>query len=1245
MKGVKKHKVFLNVRFTVLLMACVMLLSAGLFSAGCSKDDGPPAGTQFTVTFDAGEGTVSSEKKTYTVGERFSFPIPSYVGYDFVGWFYDKELTQKAEADALKIESDITLYAKYEKATYTIFFDTRNSATTIPNMTFQLGDTVSLPTPSPIVINGKSYAFDHWEDMTNNGSAMPTTFTVSAYYANDMSLYAIYDFGLSSTSWGLDEEGNYVSQKANAIATVKDYDMAYGTIEVDVIWKTSVITSGLGVIFNADIPADASGLEGGEYYYTHMNPTNGGMQLAYVNNSYTSLNIVALDANKTGFAEKLTAAKETNGVLETHYKIEYAPGLVTWYVDGSPVMSVKTETVSKGVGTGFRTTSAGVMFKNLTVTPTHYQVNFNTMGGLEVDPGRVACDETFDELPVPEYPGYEFIGWYTDETYETQFTDSSVVEGNMTVYAKWEPMEGGALISFDAGNGESFTNMYAETGAAVGTLPVPVWAGFDFEGWYYTAGGEEIAVNEQTVLNEDSEECMLVTLRAKWSANDIQGATAAKLRTYIGSYATYTSSIDASDFYGYVGWEANKNSFGVFDDLALDEGVYSIYMHMGSGANGLVFGADIQDDFIHASDYICAGSSYYYLHINNTTGGISLAKVTDAYEALWTSSSGWATGSLTGKPFIAGGYYKLSVALDGIAGARRIRIYIDDTLIYTYVDEKPLFGTQIGLRNAGGYAGYYGLHVTDAENIADNAVVLTLNNGGTVITHSRPDGWRWSLPAVQDPNGKIFLGWSVKDPDSFEGPSDLFTEEYADAASDGLTLYAIFVSESTLFIRLDAAGGDAGMSYILTESGTALGELPVPVRYGYIFEGWCDAEGNICTSESVFEEDTVLTAQWAQDASAILFAHEYNNYVATPTAYGYDIVSNYFGTLSNMEQYGAVTMDITFSVLGSSASDTFGIVFGATIGEDFPQSGFIWRSENTSYYYFAIDSNGGWTLYKMVGTNQNYTIKSGTWLQSYGEALTTGKTYSFRVAFTQVRNSEQKEFAVWVDGKPFTQGLDNGAAFGGAALSGSAWGVRNVGFRCSIASIGNSEVVIDRISASGGSVRTYLAAQDGYQTVSSAFSLFNVKNAYGTLTADIYLQDTMTGHFGIVCGATIADDFPGSGVWQSPNSTYYYICFNGKDNTWSIVKVSGSARTTVASDSEWIQSASENWKTDGVRLAVAYTEGAIVVSIDGSVVLEYTDAEPYTGSEWGISSVSGKDYSFTISDIGFEKTSDGAENV
>lgn len=42
---------------------------------------------QFTVLLNAGSGSVSEEEQTLTYGERFTLPVPTRTGYDFVGWF------------------------------------------------------------------------------------------------------------------------------------------------------------------------------------------------------------------------------------------------------------------------------------------------------------------------------------------------------------------------------------------------------------------------------------------------------------------------------------------------------------------------------------------------------------------------------------------------------------------------------------------------------------------------------------------------------------------------------------------------------------------------------------------------------------------------------------------------------------------------------------------------------------------------------------------------------------------------------------------------------------------------------------------------------------------------------------------------------------------------------------------------------------------------------------------------------
>ena len=46
-----------------------------------------------------------------------------------------------------------------------------------------------------------------------------------------------------------------------------------------------------------------------------------------------------------------------------------------------------------------------------------------------------------DSLPTPEYDGYNFLGWFTNETGGDEITTDTVFGANMTIYAHWEKKE------------------------------------------------------------------------------------------------------------------------------------------------------------------------------------------------------------------------------------------------------------------------------------------------------------------------------------------------------------------------------------------------------------------------------------------------------------------------------------------------------------------------------------------------------------------------------------------------------------------------------------------------------------------------------------------------------------------------------------------------------------------------------------------------------------------------------------
>lgn len=99
--------------------------------------------------------------------------------------------------------------------------------------------------------------------------------------------------------------------------------------------------------------------------------------------------------------------------------------------------------------------------------PTSQNVKYN---GTANDPGKLSED------------GYTFIGWYTDDTYDTEFDFTQPITGNTTVYAKWTAKD--YEVSFITEHGKTPTSQnvpYNEPATDPGELTAE---GYTFIGWY-----------------------------------------------------------------------------------------------------------------------------------------------------------------------------------------------------------------------------------------------------------------------------------------------------------------------------------------------------------------------------------------------------------------------------------------------------------------------------------------------------------------------------------------------------------------------------------------------------------------------------------------------------------------------------------------------------------------------------------------------------------------------------------------
>ena len=90
-----------------------------------------------------------------------------------------------------------------------------------------------------------------------------------------------------------------------------------------------------------------------------------------------------------------------------------------------------------------------------------------------------------DKLTIPEVEGYTFDGWYTDDTYSTEFDFTQPIKRNTTVYAKWTANDYEVSFVTEHGDPPASQNVtYNGTAKDPGKLTEE---GYTFDDWYADA--------------------------------------------------------------------------------------------------------------------------------------------------------------------------------------------------------------------------------------------------------------------------------------------------------------------------------------------------------------------------------------------------------------------------------------------------------------------------------------------------------------------------------------------------------------------------------------------------------------------------------------------------------------------------------------------------------------------------------------------------------------------------------------
>ena len=100
-----------------------------------------------------------------------------------------------------------------------------------------------------------------------------------------------------------------------------------------------------------------------------------------------------------------------------------------------------------------------------------------------------------------------------------------------------------------------------------------------------------------------------------------------------------------------------------------------------------------------------------------------------------------------------------------------------------------------------------------------------------------------------------------------------------------VTFKAVYEKRATVSIKFDEAGGDH-VDNMEIYKGSSIDALPLCTREGYTFKGWYTSDGDLVTSSTIFDEDTVLTAKWTAKSYIVTFMDGEDKVASSVVSYG-----------------------------------------------------------------------------------------------------------------------------------------------------------------------------------------------------------------------------------------------------------------------------------------------------------------------------------------------------------------------
>lgn len=469
---------------------------------------------------------------------------------------------------------------------------------------------------------------------------------------------------------------------------------------------------------------------------------------------------------------------------------------------------------------------------------------------------------------TPDYPGFKFLGWFTDPIAGAEYKGNTFpAEKNTIYYAHWQAEQ--ITVLLDAGNDGS-PKQQSKTGSAGELIDYTqvVRDGYSFMGWKTKDALDSAAVKSPRYTAGVTE------LQAVWRENSISvtydpmgGAITAGDSTFVGVPGLeYIVPVVKRPGYTFTGWYTKPiggvevTASGTVQLPAANATYYAhweakaVLATMNAGTGATPEKQEKQGIYGKAIEYTIptmADSAFVGWKVDGADDGTRTMFPTYP-ETTTTYTAVWAQGKVSVAFSPQGGVFQ-----DGVNSV----LTGDPGMAYVL----PANPTRIGYEFAGWYTqpnGGGAVH-TDGKFPNEtntfyyakwnaNAVTVTLdhNDNGATQDETKTGAYGDIIRFVQPTRvGHVFQGWSTEQAASVGDFYPTFPQ------TDGVRLYAIWSAEKVTVV-FDPFGG----SFSGSESGIYKGVVGTPLAVpldpaqpGYKFKGWYTAPmGGTLLTQTVF---------------------------------------------------------------------------------------------------------------------------------------------------------------------------------------------------------------------------------------------------------------------------------------------------------------------------------------------------------------------------------------------------------